>query len=115
MEFFFREWYCCNNGIERNTLIALVPLYAINPVYVERDTFDAIAIATGLFAQPPRYEHFISLYYLTEGEFEIDESATIPVLFFDLGFWSGLAAYTDENGLTCASLCRYITYPLGWG
>jgi len=104
------NFWCCLALPERNMLgfmwDSAVPLDQV----VLKTTFDAAAAVYGL--EPPllRKEDFLTRYLFTPVEVEIPPFPAQDAYKWDTIFYIELAAFFQNTGRGCPTLCSYLTY-----
>lgn len=107
----FESWWCCLNPRERNTLSALVPLWFVNPTYVGRATFDAIAALTGESSSIKMLESFMLTYSLRYELIPCGEDCFIDAVVWTDEFWALLYVFAQTGAFICSKPCTYLTFP----
>jgi len=104
-------WWCCLNNRERSAIQLLLPYFAFAGSYIDRAVFDAYWFALGYAPNNAMVVWFIAIYGLIPGTVPISEEEVKDVLFFDIGYWSQVYAFSLTDPFICTEPCEILTYP----
>lgn len=103
-------WWCCLNPRERNLVILMLPFFSSTDAYFPRASFDAYWASVGMSGTGAMAMAFINLYALTEGVHPLPGGGEIPVLFYDIGYWTQVLAFSITAAFTCTEPCKVLTF-----
>lgn len=107
----FELWWCCLNPRERNFLISLNIAWFVNPTYIGREAFDALAAAAGESSSIKMLEYFMLHYGLEYYLIPCGEDCLIDAVVFTGSFWFELYRFSQTAGFICAVPCKLLTFP----
>lgn len=106
------EWYCCLHPIEREMLIACSNAQAAVSPFILEGVYDAFWMTYGQNAPALRREMFEQTYGIVHATEIVDEVTDVPVVVFDLLFWTPFWLWRFDNPDACDDGC-FITNFIG--
>jgi len=108
----FKLWWCCLNPRESNTIVGTLALFTINPLYIERGAWDAMATLTGELSSIKMLESFMATYSLRYTTVPDGEGGEKEVVIATDEFWLNMFAFALTPDYVCAHPCKILTFPL---
>lgn len=108
----FKEWWCCLNPRESNTIVGTLALFVTNPLYIERLSFDLLTSITGLASSIKMLESFMITYSLRYETISDGDGGEKEVVVATDGFWIAMLAFSFTDDYVCDKPCSYLTFPL---
>lgn len=105
-------WYCCLNPRERNQILLCLPFFVVSGSFIEKTTFDAFTVVTGLATINKLIVLWKLTYHMYDDVIVIPDEPPLLIVRFEPLFWLQLSAWLAANGTSCAGLCAFVeSYP----